>query len=215
MKDILLNNRHFTIRLDTHTAGIASLSHPSDRHRMNWICHCDEQPWFPAGFGWGLGFLCMPTDGLPLLRWQRPEKQISSKNSAQCLYHAGAIAVTVARRLRGKFLDETYVLRNCSGSEVTIWGVGIYLPFNDNYPNATTCVTRRCNAHLWCGGSVSWACALRMGGEPPHLGLVVTEGDFSGYSIEGRGLGMGGSNVRGAIVFNHTGFTLGKGASRR
>ena len=54
-----------------------------------------------------------------------------------------------------------------------------------------------------------------MGNTAPHLGLVLTEGFISGYSIENRGLRCGGSNVRGSFVFNARGATLRPRATHR
>ena len=61
---------------------------------------------------------------------------------------------------------------------------GIYTPFNDNYDSAEVCLYNRCHTHIFCGGQVSYVMALRMGGEAPHLGLVLTEGSLCGYSVE-------------------------------
>ncbi|MGW9111914.1 hypothetical protein [Microbacterium sp. NPDC055683] len=54
--------------------------------------------------------------------------------------------------------------------------------------------------HLFCGGTSSYVVALRMGGNAPHLGLVVTAGALSSYSIE-RDL-RNISNDRGCFVLH-------------
>ena len=94
----------------------------------------------------------------------------------------------------------------------------IAIPFNDNYPGAEECVTKRCHAHIWPGGTNGWVCAIRMGGKVPHLGLMITKGSFDGYAITKRGSKFGGSNFRGVIIlltksnelewriFSHTGW---------
>lgn len=61
---------------------------------------------------------------------------------------------------------------------------GIYTTFNDDYLETGECMTRRCHTHIFCGKNVSYVMALRMGGCEPHLGLVLTEGSISGYSVE-------------------------------
>lgn len=43
---------------------------------------------------------------------------------------------------------------------------------------------RRCHTHIFCGGEASYVMALRMGGQAPHLGLMVTAGSISSYSTE-------------------------------
>lgn len=61
---------------------------------------------------------------------------------------------------------------------------GIYTTFNDNYSSSTECLTNKCHAHIWCGHDIAYVMGLRMGGEGPHLGLIVTEGTISQYSVE-------------------------------
>ena len=52
--------------------------------------------------------------------------------------------------------------------------IRISFPVPDQYEDSTTCLTKRCHTHIFCGREISWVCALRMGGEAPHLGMVVT-----------------------------------------
>ena len=209
-----LVSRHWALSISPHTGALARVCCPDDVYAMNWVCDSAENPTFLDSHGWGLGFLAMPGGPGPQ-RWQRPVSIRVTRTGNRSRYQVGPIEMTVSRRLRGKRLDESFVLRNTGKAPQPIWGIGLYAPFNDNYPDAATCVTRRCNAHLWCGGNVAYACCLRMGGVGPHLGLVLTEGFIGGYSIEGRGLLSGGSNTRGAIVFNSSGPTLAPGQSRR
>jgi hypothetical protein len=209
-----LENAHWRLEIQPHSGAIARISHPADPHGMNWISDSAENSAVPDSHGWGLGFLAMPGGNGPQ-RWQRPEEVTLEDNCSRARYRVGTIEVTVSRRLHGGRFDETFEFRNLGASEQPIWGLGLYTPFNDNYPDAATCVTRRCNAHLWCGGNTTYACCLRMGGTGPHLGLVLTEGFIGGYSIEGRGAMHGGSNLRGSIVFNSNGITLQSGQTHR
>ena len=62
--------------------------------------------------------------------------------------------------------------------------IAIAFPLMDTYEDSDTCLTKRCNTHIFCGGNVSYIMALRMGGEAPHLGMVLTEGSLADYSIE-------------------------------
>ena len=209
-----LENAHWHLDINPLTGAIARITHPEDPHGMNWISDSAENPTMPDSNGWGLGFLAMPGRNGPQ-RWQRPEEVTLEENGARARYLVGAIEVTVSRRLHGDRFDETFEFRNIGEVEQPIWGLGLCAPFNDNYPDAVTCVTRRCNAHLWCGGNTTYACCLRMGATGPHLGLVLTEGFIGGYSIEGRGLAFGGSNQRGSFVFNANGLTLQPGQTHR
>ena len=80
---------------------------------------------------------------------------------------------------------------------------GIYTPFNDNYDSANVCLYNRCHTHIFCGEQISYIMALRMGGEAPHLGLVLTEGSLCGYSVERNQVKAGiGSNDRGDFILH-------------
>jgi hypothetical protein len=202
--------QHWQLALDEGTGALARLAHPADAHGMNWVCAQAENAWFPRSYGWGLGHLAMP--GYPAApRWETPV----TLDGLTARYRLGALAITVTRTPRGEWLDEAYCFENTGATDLPIWGIGLCTPFNDNYPDAPTCVTQRCNAHLWCGGHVAYACALRMGGVGPHLGWVLTAGNIGGYSIQGRGLLTAGSNTRGIIVMNAAGATLKPGESLR
>ena len=69
---------------------------------------------------------------------------------------------------------------------------------------------RRCVAtHVFCGGTSSYVLALRMGGQAPHLGLVVTQGSLAGYSIIRDATAS--SNDRGCFVLHPEHLTLAPG----
>lgn len=89
--------------------------------------------------------------------------------------------------------------------------ISVQLPLIDKYDDSATCLTQRCNTHIFCGGGTGWVCALRMGGEPPHLGLVVTEGRLAGYSIE-RDTSYS-SNDRGCFLLHPQSFALSVGGT--
>jgi hypothetical protein len=96
------------------------------------------------------------------------------------------ITVQVESRAVGDTVAETYTFTNETDRDIftSLRDISIYTPFNDNYETASVCVTNRCHTHIWCGGEVSYVLALRMGGEPPHLGLTLTKGSLGGYSVE-------------------------------
>ena len=48
----------------------------------------------------------------------------------------GEIAVNTERRQDGSDIVETYTFTNTSKRKVSLKNVGIYTPFNDNYPDA-------------------------------------------------------------------------------
>ncbi len=206
----------FHVNINRTTGGISRIAHPSDQHAMNWVCNPDDTPWQPIGNGWGLGWATVNWPGDKIHRWQQPISCEVGKSLSRCAYQLPMLRVTATRRLtaRGR-LEESFEFANTTGKALEVWGLALATPWNDNYPDARTCLTRRCNAHLWCGGSSTYACAIRMSGEGPHLGLVLTEGGIKGYGILDRGYLLGGSNTRGSIMLIHGGFRLGPGEVRR
>ncbi len=125
-------------------------------------------------------------------------------------------------RMRGRLPDslvETYTFRN--ETDFVIYTreteLGICVTFPDYYTEAAVCMTQCCNTHIWCGGSSSYIMALRMGGEAPHLGLVLREGSLQGYSVErissteGREEEL--SNHRGVFILHPEPICIGPGES--
>lgn len=122
-----------------------------------------------------------------------------STSTAAATYKSRKLTVTVRHFfLENGNLAERVTIKNTSPSVACISreNFGIELPFNDEYPDATTCMTNRCNAHIWCGGNVSWVNALKMGVSDINLGLFLTKGSFVSYSQ----IGVFG-NKRGRFVF--------------
>jgi len=127
----------------------------------------------------------------------------------------GDINVQVGRRQDGDDLVETYTFTNTSKRTVQLKNIGIYAPFNDNYPDAHTCMTSRCNVHVNANGKGAWVNALRMGGKAPHLGLMVIEGSVTDYDVWERGSKKGSSNFRGVFALCPPDMTLKPGKSYR
>lgn len=117
--------------------------------------------------------------------------------------------VTITRKITETGnLEECYCFKNTSDFPVFLQkrDIGIYLTFNDDYESAEICMKNRCHTHISCNGNSSYVMALRMGGEGKNLGLVTTEGGFSGYSVERRTKEGGWldvvSNDRGDFIFH-------------
>lgn len=127
----------------------------------------------------------------------------------------GEIAVNTERRQDGSDIVETYTFTNTSKRKMSLKNVGIYTPFNDNYPDAKTCMTQRCNAHINANGRGAWVNALRMNGVGPHLGLIVTEGEITDYDVWERGQKKGMSNFRGVLALCPPDMMLKPGQSYR
>lgn len=163
---------------------------------MNWVVKPDgtQYPWITPSDGWGLGYFT--ADGKEY-RWSKPTVINSDKTAA---YQCGNVVVTVSRKKCNDGLIEKYKFTNKGKESVSLTDMGIFTPFNDNYPNAETCVNFRCHAHVWTGGNSAYVYALRMGAYAPHVGLVLTEGRISDYEIWHRGNDKGNSQTRGIIA---------------
>ena len=115
----------------------------------------------------------------------------------------GDLSVEKQVSLSDDCIDYKITLKNQNNYDVFLQkgSVGIYVPFNDSYGKASVCMTGRCHAHLYMGGSCSYVMGLRMGGEAPHLGMLLTCGELVAYSIERENK----SNDRGDFIL-HTPF---------
>ena len=107
--------------------------------------------------------------------------------------------------MKGEDLIEEYTFRNDGTEEILLSDIGIYTPFNDNYPGAQACINMRANAHIWEGDNAAYVNATRMGGYAPHLGLVLREGEIKSYEISERDRNKGNSHTRGIISFESSG----------
>jgi hypothetical protein len=87
--------------------------------------------------------------------------------------------------------------------------IGIRFPLQDRYDGSQVCATQRCHAHVFCGWNVSYIMALRMGGDSPHLGMVLTEGELGAYSIQ-RNLQYR-SNDRGCFILHPSPMVIAPG----
>ena len=129
----------------------------------------------------------------------------------------GIVCQTSRRILLDDTLEEAYTFINTAEESIICpeGSTAIELPLNDIYLEAKVCLTQRCHVHVWCGGEVSWIMALRMGGQAPHLGLLLTEGALGSYSIR-RSLTESHciSNTRGVFLLHSEAFSLTPGASQ-
>ena len=110
-------------------------------------------------------------------------------------------------------LKEVYEFINRTDFDVFVQKneIGIFTTFPDRYTSAAICMKERCHVHLWCGHNTTYLYGLRMGGEAPHLGMILTKGSIDGYSIK-RNL-KERSNDRGTIILHPEAFHLAPGKS--
>ena len=147
--------------------------------------------------------LTLPNDP-HAMNWLRPdypyaEVRISGPHGDEAV---GRLQATVTTSSHKDEVHTIVTLTNVSDAPyfTAAGDVGITLPLQDRYDLGAEQATQRCTAHLFCAGTCSYVLALRMGGAPPHLGLVLTEGELAGYSIE-RDVAHQ-SNDRGCFVLH-------------
>ena len=179
--------------VDEKDGAVTSIRLDGDETGMNWIMDCDgsQYPWVTEQYRWGK--VDFKVAGPP-----RINKDCTPVQGAD----SKLVRVSVIRKCKGDDVIETYTFRNEGKEDIVLKDVDIYIPFNDNYPDAKTCVNNRCNAHIWDGGSCAYVFALRMGGKGPHLGLMLTKGYVDGYSVSERDSKKGMSNFRGVLSLN-------------
>ena len=197
------------------TGGIVKLRVCGDSHGMNWVHTADRRQfkWIGREFAWGLGTL--KVDGVGC-GWKMPSSETQGKEGTQRLVYRPSpdVEVAVERRLDNGELVERYEFRNVSGRRVSLSEIDINASFNDNYPkDAREMMTRRCHAHVWAGGEAGYVAAMRIGGEAPHLGLMVEEGSLAAYELKERASHKGFSNTRGILCLSPADAVLEPGAS--
>ena len=180
------------------TGAIAEMRISGDKSGTNWILKADKSqyPWVTEKYGWGLGYL---TVNGTKEEWEKPTSALSAK-TGDVTYKAGDITVSVERKALGDGFEESYTFTNNGSGKARLADMGIYTPFNDNYPNAELCMKARCHAHIWAGESAAYVELLRMSGQGDGIGLMVTEGKITDYDVWERGMEKDYSNFRGVIA---------------
>ena len=197
-------------KADAKTQAINFLSVDGINKQMNWILDTSgkQYSFVTDKYGWGLGYFTQKKNGeSQRCTWQTPQRV----EGAEICYRAGDIEIRVKRQMEGDDLVEHYTFRNLGNTTVKLTDLGIYTPFNDNYPDAATCVSSRVNTHIWNGKNGAYVNAMQMGGNAPHVGLVVTKGSIDGYEINERSISQSLSNFRGVMSLTPADMTLKAG----
>lgn len=189
---------------DNSTGGISSLSVEGDKHDMNWLVATDgtQYGWCDSRFMWGLGYF--DANGVHD-KW---EKATTTQGKSIIYKSKTGITIIVERAMIHGDLQERYTFRNTSDKEIALDNIGIFTPWNDNYPNSKECIPRRANVHIWDGLSAAYVCAIRMGADAPHLGLKLNEGSIIGYDVWERAMNRESSHMRGIFAMRIEPFTL-------
>ncbi|MGJ1364322.1 six-hairpin glycosidase [Sphingobacterium spiritivorum] len=207
----------FNITINKQTGAISSIVNFTDPNKMNWILSSSDgnTAWQHQNQDWGMGKFKSDLNKDSIQKWEIPQEANISENSASLLYHTKPLDIKVNRKPEGAYYVETYTLSNNTSQNINISDLQIFTPFNDNYPDARTCATNRCNAHIWTGMHASYVNAMRMNGSGPHLGLILTKGALQSYVVENRNTNKEGgwSNSRGTMALKVENFSLKPGQS--
>lgn len=198
--------------INPSSGAIASLKIVDDPYSMEWLTLTDgsQYPWVDERYGWGLGFMTLNGNNTNTIKWDKSNCIVNGNNVN---YSVDGVNVNVNRYLRDGDLIERFIFSNTTEETIELTDIGVFTPFNDNYPDAATCLTNRTNVHIWEGGNAAYVNAMRMGGTPPHLGLVVTKGAIKGYEILERGLDRQNSQQRGVFALKLPDMILAPGES--
>ena len=199
---------HVCFATNPATGAIASLSLAGDTTNMNWMLRTDgsQYAWVTPKYGWGLGYFSI--DGCTF-SWQTPTALADGGRRVE--YVAGGVRIEVERSEAEGGFAERFTFVNEGAAPVRLTDMGIYTPFNDNYPDARTCLTERCHAHIWPGGAAAYVEAQRMSGRGSEVGLMLTQGNVVDYDIWERGPERANSNFRGVVALCPADTTLGAG----
>lgn len=196
------------------TGALSEITIAGDPTEMNWILRTDgsQYPWVKENYGWGLGFFTENRGQQSIKRnWQTPVN--ISAGGMEVDYREGNIYIEVKRHFEANDLVEKYTFTNAGKDAVSLYDVGIYTPFNDNYPDTQTSLNLRTHTHIWAGGTAAYVNAIRMGAYAPHLGLAVTQGAVRNYEIWERGRQKENSQSRGIIMLDLPDMELKPGES--
>ncbi len=172
-----MKNKNFYIEFDKNTGCITKILMRHDKYKMNWVGNTKK---------WG-GIYAPPVKNRNFGEEIKTVHFEETKNSAVTVFENDKLQITVTRSFtkEGSFKEE-YKIKNIFTADVffTKGNIGIYTPLCDEYRSAAESCTTKCNAHIWCGESISYINALRQGKSNMNLGLVLTNGSLECYSID-------------------------------
>ncbi|KAL4888126.1 hypothetical protein BDV59DRAFT_211492 [Aspergillus ambiguus] len=201
-----LRSKDFQVGIDPDTGAVLSIVNPNDNASMNWISGPENTIWQPLGSRWGLGHVDL--GDLNRAIWSTPDIKIGNDHMTAS-YAMDKLNVNVTRWIDApsESFRECYSFMNTDNDALSLnaagpESLGIYVPFNDHYTSTKDVLEHRAHAHIWASGeSSSWVKLTRMGLRGPHLGLVLTEGALSGYSVQSRNT-VTSSNTRGSFLLH-------------
>lgn len=191
----------FKVKYSEENGGLSSLAIANDTYNMNWV---EGEKTF------GVPHIVLQTQ---FNRFEDIDLETVDINGNNCkaVYSNSCVKVAVERN-NGECYSERYTITNISANEIFFSSdrTGIDMPFNDNYEDAETCLTKKCNTHIWCGENSSYVMALRMGASELNVGMCVTQGSIGGYTQTTPAYAK---NDRGDFTLNFSPFSLLPGES--
>lgn len=205
------------LQLDPASGALVRIENKNDPRHMNWLREAgrwertkwiaDSSPEAVTIEGqWGL----VETAATGMLHAGQVRKV--SDTEWEAVYASSSLTVTVSRKLAANGdLAESYTFKNTSPVplDFPLGSVAITAPLFDQYPDAKRSLNDRCHAHLWMGGTSAWINAIRMDGEPPHLGMMLTQGSLDAYGQRGGTIGD-----RGVFLLHPAAMVLKPGQSK-
>ena len=191
----------FKVDYSQTNGGLNSLIISGDEYEMNWV---EGEKTF------GVPYIQLQTQ---FNRFEDIAFEYVNIDGDLCkaVYSNAHVRVEVERTNTDRY-REKYTITNLSANELffPMDRTGIDMPFNDNYEDAETCLTKKCNTHIWCGENSAYVMALRMGASELNVGMCVTQGSIGGYTQTTPAYAK---NDRGDFTLNFTPFSLLPGES--
>lgn len=150
-----LGAQEIEYQLHPVTKAIECMDIRNDNRDMKWLLDISgkQYKWVTEKYSWGLGYFTQNQNGkMETFRWKQP----SHVNGDTVVYKTGGIEILVKRTRVQQDLLETYSFKNVTASDLELSNIGIYVPLNDNYPDAATCLNGRTHAHVWAGDNAAY-----------------------------------------------------------
>ncbi len=184
---------------DRSDGSVVRVEHPA-HPEMSFLYDEAVDEFHTAAHRWGKGFVSCERGAA---RWDAPTSLRISDTAVEAEYVLPIRVLVAVNRRFGPQWTEEYTVRNTGADTVRIGGFAVSTPFRDRYLDAETSLSRCCHAHVFAGGAGSYVWAVRMDGAAPGLGLVLSDGELWGYSVESRSY-VTNSHVRGHLYLHGT-----------
>jgi hypothetical protein len=141
---------------ETHRTYSSGAESDGDGKSFDWLIRTDgtQYKWVDSTYAWGKGYFMQRTGSgagrqqvpttAELHQWNRP----IINTPALTVWREGRIEIRCQRQISDSSCTEQYTFTNMSNEWVYLEDVGIYTPFNDNYPDSKTCLSDRCHTHI-------------------------------------------------------------------